>query len=69
LVILGNPKTRPLTQPIAPVESSGSHDVAACEDKAQFGNGLRVAVEASNKPLSLLMGYLTVMKVTYNYAI
>ena len=29
-----------------------SHDVAAVETKAQFGNGLRVAVEASNKPLT-----------------
>ncbi len=38
---------------------SGHLDVAAVEAKAQFGNGLRVAVEASNKPLSLLMGYLT----------
>ncbi len=38
---------------------SGRLDGAAVEAKAQFGDGLRVAVEASNKPLSLLMGYLT----------
>jgi len=45
----------------APVQSSseGCHDVAAGEAKAQVGNGLRVAVEASNKPLTLVMGYLT----------
>ncbi len=42
-----------------PVQSSDCHDVAAVEAKARLGNGLRVAAEASNKPLRLRMGYLT----------
>jgi hypothetical protein len=34
-------------------------DVAACEAKAQFGNGLRVAAEASNKLLAKALGFMT----------